>query len=218
MSGTILPALCGAAVAAVVAGLAMAAETAPSLPPGFKLPHGQHDVRTAIAGAYTLDPQHTAIIARVPHLGFSMSAFRFGAVAAWLQWDPAHMERSTLTATVKTASIATPVAGFAQQLAGKDYLNAGKFPAATFVSSAFRPSGVQHGKVEGKLTLMGHAVPATFDVSLVGAGPGFAAGPKIGHVIGVHAVTMVDPKAIGLPDVFSDPIEIAVDAEFTTPR
>jgi len=37
----------------------------------------------------------------------------------------------------------------------------------------------------------------------------------MGHVIGIRAVTMVDPKAIGLPAVFSDPIEIAIDAEFT---
>lgn len=218
MTGKLLSALSGAAVAVVLVGLAAAAETAPSLPPGFKLPHGQHDVRTAIAGPYTIDPQHSAVIARVSHLGFSMSAFRFGKVAAALQWNPAHMEKSTLTASVETASIATPVVGFAESLAGKDYLNAGAFPKATFVSTAFKPSGVRHGKVEGKLTLMGHTVPATFDVDLVGAGPGFAAGPKIGHVIGVHAVTNVDPKAIGLPDVFSDPIEIAIDAEFTNPK
>ena len=87
-----------------VAGLA-GAEAAPPLPPGFVLPHGQHDVRKATAGTYTLDPMHTGVIARVPHLGFSMSAFRFGKVAATLQWDPAHIEKSKLTASVDPASI-----------------------------------------------------------------------------------------------------------------
>ena len=197
-----------------IAGLATA-ETTPSLPPGFVLPHGQHDVRKAIAGIYTLDPMHTGVIVRVSHLGFSMSTFRFGKIAATLQWDPAHMEKSTLTASVETASIATPVAGFAEQLAGKDYLNSGKFPKANFVSTAFRPAGNQHGMVDGKLTILGKTVNATFDVSLIGAGPGFAAGPTMGHVIGIRAVTHVDPKALGLPAVFSDPIEIAVDTEFT---
>ena len=124
-------------IAAVAAGGLAIAETAPSLPPNFKLPHGQHDVRTATAGTYTMDVQHTAVIARVSHLGFSMSAFRFGRVSATLQWDPVHIEKSKLSAAVDPASIATPVAGFAQQLMGADYLNTAKNPTAAFVSTAW---------------------------------------------------------------------------------
>ena len=188
------------------------AETAP---PPMVLPHGQHDVRAATAGTYTLDVQHTAVIARVSHLGFSMSAFRFGKSSATLAWDPAHIEKSSLRATVDPASIATPVPGFARQLLGKDYLDTAKYPAATFVSTAFHASDFAHGTVDGRLTLLGRTVPVTFDVTLIGAGPGFAAGPAMGHVIGVRAVTHVDPSAIGLPAVFADPIEIAIDTEFT---
>ena len=199
--------------AAFAATSAFAADT---LPPNFKLPHGQHDVRKAVAGTYTVDPAHTAVVARVSHLGFSMSVFRFEKMDAMLRWDPAHIDKSQLTANVETASIATPVPGFADDLA-KNYLHAGEFPKATFVSTAFKAQNNRQGKVEGKLTLMGKTVNATFDVSLIGAGPGFAAGPKMGHVIGVHAVTTVNPKAIGLPAVFADPIELDIDSEFTTP-
>jgi polyisoprenoid-binding protein YceI len=191
------------------------ADTKSPLPPGFVLPHGQHDVRKATAGTYTSDVQHTAVIARVSHLGFSMSAFRFGKASATLQWNPAHIEKSTLNATVDPASIDTPVPGFAKQLLGADYLNTAKYPTATFVSTAFRAKDFQHGTVDGKLTIMGKTVNAMFDVQLIGAGPGFAASPVMGHVIGIHAVTHVDPKALGLPPVFSDPIEISVDTEFT---
>lgn len=205
-------ALLGAGTALALAGLALAEPQAP--PPGM-LPHGQHDARKATAGTYTLDPQHTAVIARVSHLGFSMSAFRFGDASATLQWDPAHIERSKLRATVRTDSITTTVIGFAEQLKGRDYLDTAKNPTATFVSTAFRAKDFRHGKVDGKLTLLGHVVDATFDVDLIGAGPGFAASPKIGHVIGVHAVTHVNPRAIELPAVFQEPIEIAIDTEFT---
>jgi polyisoprenoid-binding protein YceI len=204
----------GAVAAFAVASFAVA-ETKPTLPPGFVLPHGQHDVRKATAGTYTSDVQHTAVIAHVSHLGFSMSAFRFGKSSATLQWDPAHIEKSTLEASVDPASIDTPVPGFAKDLIGADYLNAGKYPTATFVSTAFHAKDFQHGTVDGKLTIMGKTVNATFDVQLIGAGPGFAASPAMGHVIGIHAVTHVDPKALGLPAVFSDPIEIGVDTEFT---
>ena len=202
---------------AALAVMGSAAAGAADAPPPMKLPHGQHDVRTATAGTYTLDPAHTAVIARVPHLGFSMSAFRFGKVEATLGWDPAHIERSTLRATVDPGSIATPVPDFARELTGADYLNVAKFPTASFVSTAFRAKDFAHGKVDGRLTLLGRTVSATFDVSLVGAGPGFAGGPTLGHVIGVHAVTSVSPKAIGLPAVFQDPIEISIDTEFTRP-
>jgi polyisoprenoid-binding protein YceI len=144
-----------------------------------------------------------------------MSAFRFGKSSATLQWDPAHIEKSKLNATVDPSSIDTPVPGFAKDLIGADYLNTAKYPAATFVSTAFHAKDFQHGTVDGKLTIMGKTVNATFDVRLIGAGPGFAASPAMGHVIGIRAVTHVDPKTLGLPAVFSDPIEIAVDTEFT---
>lgn len=196
--------------------IATAAVAADAPPPGFKLPHGQHDVRTAIAGTYTVDPLHSAVVARVSHLGFSMSVFRFEKLDATLTWDPSHIRKSKLTANVETGSIATPVPGFADDLA-KNYLHADEFPKATFVSSEFKPLNARHGIVKGTLSIMGKTLPAIFDVDLVGAGPGFAAGPKMGHVIGVHAAAKLDPKALGLPSVFSDPILLDIDAEFTTP-
>jgi polyisoprenoid-binding protein YceI len=182
--------------------------------PPMVIPHGQKDVRLATAGTYSLDPNHVAVIARVSHMGFSMSAFRFGKVAATLQWDPAAIAKSKLDATVETGSIETNVAGFAEELQGADYLNVAKYPVATFASSAFRQKDATHGDVDGTLSIMGKAVPVTFAVTLVGAGPGFAGGPVMGHVIGIHAETSVDAGAIGLPPIFSSPIEIAIDTEF----
>jgi polyisoprenoid-binding protein YceI len=178
------------------------------------IPKGQKDVTLAIAGTYTLDPNHVSVEARVSHIGFSTSIFRFGKAAATLQWDPKAIEKSKLTATVEVNSIMTNVAGFAEELQGDDYLKAGKFPQAKFVSNAFHQKDGQHGTVDGTMTLMGKTFPAAFNVSLVGAGPGFAGGPKMGHVIGIHAETTIDPKVIGLPPILSAPIVIAIDTEF----
>jgi polyisoprenoid-binding protein YceI len=71
-----------------------------------------------------------------------------------------------------------------------------------------------HGQVDGKFTLLGHTVPVTFDVTLVGAGPGFAGGPFMGHVIGIHAVTHINPQDFAMSPFFTDPIEISIDTEF----
>ena len=103
---------------------------------------------------------------------------------------------------------------FAEELQGPQYLKSAQYPAATFISTAFRQQDATHGKVDGTMTLMGKTFPVTFDVTLVGAGPGFAGGPVMGHVIGIHAETAIDPKDIGLPPIFAVPIQIAIDTEF----
>lgn len=194
---------------ACVALLACAAAADP-----MHIPLGQKDVTLATAGTYTLDPNHVSVEARVSHIGFSTSIFRFGKAQATLQWDPRAIAKSKLDATVEVNSLITNVAGFAEELQGDKYLNAAKNPQASFVSTAFRQTDAQHGKVDGRLTLMGKVLPVTFDVTLVGAGPGFAGGPVMGHVIGIHAETAVDPHRLGLPAILSAPIAIVIDTEF----
>lgn len=199
--------LCGA--------LGLAADAAPAVP--MHIPHGQNDYRLATAGHYTLDPNHIGLLARVSHMGFSISVFRFGTVASQLEWNPAAPEKSRLTATVQTASIETNVPKFAQQLAGADYLKSAAFPTATFVSTAFRKTDAMHGEVTGRLTLMGKTVPLTFHVTLIGAGPGFAGGPMMGHVIGIHAEGQIEAQDFGLPAILGGPIQLTIDTEFDKP-
>ena len=117
---------------------------------------------------------------------------------------------SSLTAKVETASITSNVKGFAQDLAGDNFLKSAKFPEATFVSSAFRQMSTRRGKVDGQFTLMGKTRPVTFDVELVGAGKGFADHPRIG----VNARGSINPADFGFPPFFGDAIEIVVDVEF----
>jgi len=198
---------------AEVAG-ASAGNSAPTPTAPFVIPHGHKDISLAPSGTYTLDPNHVGVIVRVSHLGFSLSVFRFDRAVATLDWDHDAPSKSKLNASVATSSIATNVAGFADQLTSEKFLNAAAHPSATFVSSAFRQTDATHGKVDGQFTLMGRAKQATFDVALIGAGPGFAGGPVMGHVIGVEAQTSIDPQAYGMPAIFTEPIEITIDAEF----
>lgn len=193
----------------LLAALTQAADAAPDAPPPGPIPHGQKDFALASAGNYTLDINHVAIIALVSHLGYSRSVFRFDHASGALSWDPKTPTHAKLTASVETNSIVSNVAGFAADLAGVKYLNAADYPLATFVSTAFHKTDALHGRVDGTFTLMGKSVAATFDVSLIGAGPFY------GHdVIGVHAETAINPQDFGLPSVFDEPIELVIDTEF----
>jgi polyisoprenoid-binding protein YceI len=187
------------------AGSALAA--CAGLPPGVKC--GVKDAQLAPAGAYALDRTHASILAMVSHIGYSRSAFRFGDASGTLVWDPAAPVASKLSVVVKTASIATPVKGFAEELQGEKYLNSSAFADATFVSTAFRPIDDTHGQVDGVFTLMGKSKPVTFDVALAGAGPGFGK-PRLG----VTAHGWINPQDFGFASMFSDPIELILDVEF----
>ncbi|HEY1708728.1 MAG TPA: YceI family protein [Rhizomicrobium sp.] len=205
--------LMGAAVAFVltVPQIVCAADAAK---PAFVIPHGTSDINKAIAGNYTLDPNHISVQARVSHLGFSISVFRFGTVEGKLSWDPANPAKDTLSTTVKTGSIETNVPNFATELSGAQYLDAAKYPDATFVSTAFHQTDATHGTVDGTFTLRGVTKPVTFEVTLVGAGPGFAGSPEMGHVIGVHAETKINPQDYAMSSFFVEPIALVIDTEF----
>lgn len=192
---------------ALVPAAALAATPQSLLPPGVYV--AERDLSLATAGRYEADGSHTAVLARVSHIGYSYSVFRFGKAEAVLTWDPAKPEASALTASVETASIETPVEGFARELAGAGFLNAAAHPKATFVSTAFHRTDATHGKVEGRFTLLGKTAPVVFDVELVGVGKGFGS-PRLG----VTARGWINPQDYGLPPVFADPIEIVIDAEF----
>lgn len=182
------------------------------------VPRGQDDYHAAAAGQYRLDPMHTAVLARVPHMNFSISVLRFDDVQATLDWNPDDPAASKLEATVQMESISTPVPGFTDYLYSPDYLNTAEYPQASFTSTAFQADSNTHGTVTGDLTIMGQTHPASFDVTLIGAGRGYAGdeqgNPFITDLIGMSAVTTIDPQAYGLNPFFTDPIQISIDAEF----
>ena len=196
------------AAAAIGLALFLATPAMAQLPPGVYA--GGHDYTLATAGDYALDPSHTALLAKISHIGYSLSVFRFDKTEGTLTWDPAHPETSHLSVSVDTASIDTPVPDFAKELAGPGYLNAGAFPKATFVSTAFHQTDASHGRVEGVFTLMGKTVPLTFDVELLGAGKGFMGHPRIG----IEARGQLKAADFGLPPVLGATVQLVIDAEF----
>jgi polyisoprenoid-binding protein YceI len=170
----------------------------------------QADPNAAPAGAYRLDISHTAVVARVPHQGFSYEIFRFTPTAGTLMWDPASAAANQVNVTVSTASIQTPVEGFAVELQGARYLNAERFPEATFVSTAFRQVDATHAQVDGNFTFKGVSKQITFDVELIGAGRD----SRGRSVIGFHATATINNADYDFPGFIRGNTQIVIDAEF----
>jgi polyisoprenoid-binding protein YceI len=128
------------------------------------------------AGAYTVDKVHTSLIFRVSHLGFSTYTGRFTRLDANLQFDPANLAASRVDVTIDPRSIEADNApsGFLQTLAGKDWLDAERFPEMSFRSRSVEVTGANTFRLHGELTLHGVTRPIVLDARYNG---GYASHP-----------------------------------------
>lgn len=122
------------------------------------------------AGTYAVDPGHTQVGWRVSHMGFSNYSGGFSDVSGSLTLDPKSPGQSKLSIKIPVSSVATTSDKLTGELKSDQWLDAGKFPDMTFVSTKVTPEGKDKAKVAGNLTLHGVTKPVTLDVSLVGAG------------------------------------------------
>ena len=177
------------------------------------------------AGVYTIDKAHTSVSFRVSHLGFSRYTARFGSVDGKLKFDPAHPAAMTVEAKIdpKSLQLNAPPAGFHEQLMGKEFFDAVKFPAITFRSTGVQLTGPHAAKVTGNLSLHGVTKPVTLDVTYNGGYPANAMDPG-GARIGFSAHGVFKRSAFGMgygvPAAGSnmgvgDDVEVMIETEFS---
>ncbi|MBS0364087.1 MAG: YceI family protein [Proteobacteria bacterium] len=192
----------------LVAGPAVAATAAAPAPP---------------AGVYTIDKAHTSVTFRVSHLGFSHYTARFSKVDGTLKFDPAHPAAMTVTATIDPLSLAlnTPPKGFHEQLMGKGWFEAARFPKITFVSTKVDVTGANTARVTGNFTLHGVTKPVVLDVTYNG---GWPANAYDGNRVGFSAHTVLKRSAFGINQGIpapgtnmgvSDDVDVAIEIEFS---
>ena len=128
------------------------------------------------AGAYTTDPSHSSLAFTVNHLGFSHYTAHFTTFKANLTLDPAHPDQASLSVTIdpKTLELNTPPKGFHDELMGKMFFEADKYPKITFKSTKVETTGQYTANVTGDLTLHGVTKPVTFAVTFNGGYKGMA--------------------------------------------
>lgn len=183
---------------------------------GWLIPahHQTVDLAELRPGAYRLDPEHSTILWKVDHLGYSTFVGRFDRYDATLDFDPAHPEASVLEVEVETDSIDTHLPGFADTLKGASWLDAEAYPEARFVSRSITVTGERTGEVVGDLTLRGVTLPLTLDVVFNGGATNFVTGR---FTLGFAASAVIDRTAFGLtslaPAIGSE-VTLEIHAEF----
>ena len=171
------------------------------------------DSQAPAAESYKFDPNHTNILFHANHFGFSSPSGRFGIKDGTLTLDEQDPAKSKVDVTIDTGSLATGIDKFNEHLKSPDFLDAGKFPTATFKSDKVEVTGKDTAKVSGELTLHGKTKTVTLDVKLNKEGDHPMTKKKS---VGFSASTTIKRSDFGVdkyvPDV-SDEIKIEIESE-----
>src|SRR4051794_4702529 len=167
------------------------------------------------AATYTIDPKHTQILFSIRHMGLSTFFGRFGHVTGSLNFDPAALDKSTLSAQIDMTNIQTHVDALDKELASSLF-HADKFPTAMFVATRSVKTGANTGTVEGNLTIAGVTKPVTLNVTFNGGRN--SPFPLQPYRIGFDATTMVKRSDFGLTHAMwsgmvSDEVTLWIECE-----
>jgi polyisoprenoid-binding protein YceI len=171
----------------------------------------------AAQDTWQLDPPHSSAQFSVRHLGVSTVRGAFTKVSGTVQYDPAHPARTSIQATIQSASVDTRVDMRDNDLRSPNFLDVQKYPTITFQSKKVEAEGAGKLKVTGDITIHGVTKEAVLDVD----GPSEAMKDPWGNLrMGASATTKVNRKDFGVngaPGVVGDEITITLDVEMIRP-
>jgi polyisoprenoid-binding protein YceI len=155
-------------------------------------------------GTWKFDPMHTQVEFSAKHLGMMTVRGHFAEVTATGDIHPDHPERTTVEATINSASIRTHNEQRDNDLRSSNFLEIDKYPTMTFKSTKIEPAGTDRFKLTGDLTIKGNTKPVTLDVVKYGE----FNDPNMGHRIGYAAQTQINRRDFGMR------FDMALDGKF----
>ncbi|MCB9780786.1 MAG: YceI family protein [Alphaproteobacteria bacterium] len=165
----------------------------------------------ALADAYSVDDDHSAVLFSVQHFGAAWVYGRFDKISGDFDWS-ADVSKSTFSLTIDAASVDSDQEKRDQHLAGPDFFNAAEFPTITFKSKKVEKKGDKLLHVTGDLTLRGVTKEVTIPIEHTGEGDD----PWGGHRAGLHSTFTIKRSDFGItymPDGLSDQVKLIVSLE-----
>jgi len=167
----------------------------------------------AYATDYRFDTVHTQVFFSASHLGMSNPVGRLRLKSGFIRFDPGDWTKAKVDATIDTASLDMGDEAWNRRLRSGEFLDAGKFATARFVSEKVEKTGDREGVAHGKLSLLGVTRPLDLRVKFNRTGlepyslqytAGFSADAKFKRsAFGMHKY---------LPDI-GDEVTVHIEAE-----
>ncbi len=115
--------------------------------------------------SWNLDASHTHSSFTIRHLVISNVRGEFGKTTGTLKLDEKDVTKSTVEATIETATIDTRVPDRDTHLKSADFFDVAKYPTITFKSTKVEKAGEGKLKVTGNLTIKDVTKPVVLEVS-----------------------------------------------------
>ena len=119
----------------------------------------------AEASTWNLDPAHSHASFTIRHLVISNVRGDFQKMSGAVKLDDKDVTKSSVEATIETASIDTRIAKRDEDLRSENFFDAAKYPAITFKSKKIEKAGKDKLKVTGDLTMHGVTRPVVLQVN-----------------------------------------------------
>ncbi|HEY0806817.1 MAG TPA: YceI family protein [Pseudonocardiaceae bacterium] len=145
-----------------------------------------------VAGTWHADLSHSDVTITARHFMVSKVRGRFNDFEATIVTAENPLD-STVTATIKAASIDTRQDQRDGHIRSADFLDVENFPEITFQSTGLRQDGEIY-QLDGDLTIRGNTRPVTLELELNATGPDAYGGTRMG----VSASTTVLRKDFGI--------------------
>ena len=177
-------------------------------------PNVQTELVKLRTGQYSLDPEHSAVIFKVGHLGLSTFVGRFEQVKASLDFDPNAIENAKLQAVIAMASVNVNNEDFEDTLRGSSWFNVEQYPEAVFQSKSARSLTPNVVRFMGDLTFLGVTKEVALDVTFNGGAMNMLTRR---YTIGFEATSRFNRSDFGLDQylgLVGDEITIEAYAEF----
>ena len=154
---------------------------------------------TVSAADYMIDTDgaHASVNFKVSHLGYSFINGRFNDFSGDFSYDADNLSASKIAMTVNTTSLDSNHAERDKHLTGDRFINASKFPEASFTSTSVTDLGNGKLTIEGDMTLHGVTKPISVDASFIGEGKD----PWGGYRAGFMGTTRLELADFGIPVV-----------------
>ncbi|WCE31335.1 YceI family protein [Vibrio sp. SCSIO 43137] len=148
------------------------------------------------AADYVIDTKgaHASINFNASHLGYSFIKGRFNKFSGDFSYDANDIGSSKVNVFIDTTSIDTNHAERDKHLRSADFIDAGKYPDAKFVSTKITDKGNGNIDVAGDLTLYGKTKPVVIDAKFIGEGKD----PWGGYRVGFVGTTTLQLKDFGM--------------------
>lgn len=163
---------------------------------------------------WQIDPAHSNAAFTVRHMGISNVHGHFPKISGSAIIDDNDITKSSVNATIDTASVDTGVSMRDNDLRSPNYFDAQQFPQITFKSKSVSKAGEGKLKVVGDLTIHGVTKEVTLDVD--GPSAPIKMGPNMKR--GLAATTTINRKDFGVGSKASgamvgEEIKIDLDVE-----